>query len=156
MSNEDKILKVLLELAIKRSELIEDVKSQEKNIRNHVIKIMVLVNSERENHWAGEIYGFCDSITTKLKMDNRYPEPSFYMKYLYQKHLETYEEYENVVNNYLRQWEEESNKFYSFYKKDIRTQEDYKKITKFYQEISKLMSKGIVPSSKQVLELLRS
>ena len=154
MINKNKTLKTLLELAIKRSELEKDIKSQEPNILNHAIKIMILADSIRQNHWAGEIHGFCNSIVAKLKMNNKYPEASFYMKHLYKKHLETNEEYKNYVNNCLRQWTEEGNDYYFENKKEIRDGDHYIKITNFYKQICNLMSKGVAPTRKQVLELL--
>ena len=113
------MLKILLEFAMEKAALEQRIDSQEINIRNHSIKIMVLFETNLEDHWAGEIGGFCDSITKKLKMNNLYPRSSIYMKHLYEPSLETYEEYENVVNNCLRQWKEKSSKYYSFYKKSV-------------------------------------
>ena len=152
--NEAKILKKLLELATERDKLIRFVESQEINILDHVIKIMVMVESNSKNHWAKEIHNFCKPITTKQKSNNRYPNKYFYMEHLYQGHLETYEEYENYVSNCLRAWTEEGDDYYLENKKEVRDEDHYKKVKNFYEVICQLMSKGQVPTKKEILDLL--
>ena len=61
------MLKILLEFAMEKAALEQRIDSQEINIRNHAIKIMVLVETNLEDHWAGEIGGFCDSLNNTQK-----------------------------------------------------------------------------------------
>ena len=151
-----KDIKRMLELVLERDNLEDRIMNQENHILETTLKIMILVESDKVDSWAQEIESSCSSITNRMTGSNQYSaHMSFYMTRLFEPFLESYEEYHNTVNNYLSLWEEESDEFYSEYKKDVRHEDDYKKMKIYYKQICILMSSGQVPTKDKILSLLK-
>ena len=77
MTEKEKIIeeskkRLLTEMAIPRSQFVENLQTQVLVVINHLILCLTQPNSQDLNHWKGEIYGNFSKFD-KLKYSKKYP-----------------------------------------------------------------------------------
>jgi len=135
-----KYQRILQEMAFKRSEIEQEIRSSDRNRREHLVLCYYLPKHTANNHWQQEIYADIKDIADrKWKNNNWYLSEKEYLDNLWNKPYENKDEYE-IIDKTIE------GLIYDKYKipKDWKDEKDDLVISlhNLYQEISKLLSEG--------------
>lgn len=142
--------KILAEMAFTRPEILKDVKSLQKTINYHLIKLLLFSGVVDEKKWKKEISDKLDEIQIqKWTVNKKYLPPSDYYTFLYSKPLDLPDNKNkgdrDIYELYIKKAIEENIDYKSKY-------DEYsfpfitwnKKIVNFYIEVTNTLGKGLL------------
>lgn len=142
---------IIQEMAYPRKKIEEEIRSSNRNRREHLILIYFLSNNNAKNHWQSEVYADIKDISDmKWRVNNKYLSKEEYFSNLWSMPYEDGGAY-SIIDSTIEDLIEENYNIPNNWKE--KKMKLVKNMKDFYEKISYLLSTGSV-SKKVIYSLL--